>query len=80
MVGKVIDEKVKIHCTDNGKDLEGHVLSFKPKAFIEVAVQTLKIRLAYQEKQKVFVGGLGGKEFTLKESDLPKQWEEYVRR
>jgi hypothetical protein len=76
----MIDEKVKLHCTDNGKDLDGHILSYKPKAYLEVAVQTLKIRMAYQERTKVFVGSVGGKEFVLKESNLPTERKEFSRK
>ena len=76
----MIDEKVKLHCTDNDKDLDGYILSYKPKAYLEVAIQTLKIRMAYQERTKVFVGSLGGKEFVLKESGLPVERKEFSRK
>lgn len=75
----MIDAKVKIHCTDNGKDLDAHVLSYKPQAFLEVAFQTLKIRMVYKAQTKAFVGSLGGKEFVIKESDLPSDRKEYRR-
>lgn len=76
----MIDEKIKVHCTDAGKDFDMHVLSYKPKAFLEVAFQTIKIRLAYKEQTKAFVGSLGGREFVIRESDLPKQNAEFVRK
>ena len=41
----MIDAKVKVHCTDAGKDFDMHVLGYKPKVFLEVAFQTLKIRM-----------------------------------
>jgi len=75
----MIDSKIKIHCTDNGKDFEGHVLNYKPKAILEVAVQTLKIRMAYQDRTKVFVGSVGGREFTIKEDALPQERREFTR-
>jgi hypothetical protein len=34
----MIDSKIKIRCTDNNKDLDAHVLNYKSKAFLEVAV------------------------------------------
>jgi hypothetical protein len=75
----MIDAKVKIHCTDNGKDVDAHVLSYKPKAFLEVAFQTVKIRMIYKENTKVFFGSLMGREFVIKEDALPKDRQEYKR-
>ena len=75
----MIDSKIKIRCTDNGKDLDVHVLGFKPKAFLEVAVQTVKLRMVYKENTKVFVGNMVGREFVIKEDDLPQERKEYSR-
>ena len=75
----MIDAKVKIHCTDNGKDVEAHVLNYKPRAFLEVAFQTLKIRMVYKENTKAFVGSLGGREFVIREEALPGERKEYKR-
>ena len=75
----MIDSKIKVHCTDNGKDFDMHVLGYKPKAFLEVALQTIKLRLAYAERTRAFVGSLGGREFVIREDDLPKEKQEYKR-
>ena len=75
----MIDSKIKVHCTDNGKDFDMHVLSYKPKTFLEVAFQTIKLRLAYTERTRAFVGSLGGREFVMREDDLPKEKQEYKR-
>jgi len=75
----MIDAKVKVHCTDAGKDFEMHVLGYKPKAFLEVAFQTIKLRLAYMERTKAFVGSLGGREFVIREDSLPTERKEYQR-
>jgi len=75
----MIDEQVKVHCTDAGKDFDMHVLGYKPKAFLEVAFQTLKIRMVYKENTKAFVGSLGGREFVIREEALPKEYTEYKR-
>ena len=75
----MIDSKIKVHCTDNGKDFDMHVLGYKPKAFLEVAFQTIKLRLAYTERTRAFVGSLGGREFVIREDDLPKEKPEYKR-
>jgi hypothetical protein len=75
----MIDAKVKIHCTDNGKDVEAHILNYKPKAFLEVAFQTVKIRMVYKENTRVFFGSLMGREFVIKEDALPKEHKEFKR-
>jgi hypothetical protein len=75
----MIDAKVKIHCTDNGKDVEAHVLNYKPQVFLEVAFQTVKLRMIYKENTKVFFGSLMGREFTIKEDSLPKEQKEFRR-
>ncbi len=75
----MIDAKVKVHCTDNGKDFDMHVLGYKPKTFLEVAFQTLKIRMIYKENTKAFVGNLGGREFVIVEDSLPTERKEFKR-
>lgn len=75
----MIDSEIKVHCTDAGKDFNMHILGYKPKAFLEVAFQTLKLRLAYMERTKAFVGSLGGREFVVREDNLPKEYKEYQR-
>jgi hypothetical protein len=73
----MIDAHVKVHCTDAGKDFDMHVLGYKPKAFLEVAFQTIKLRLVYKENTKAFVGSLGGREFVIREDALPKENKGY---
>lgn len=75
----MIDAKVKIHCTDNGKDIEAHVLSYKPRAFLEVAFQTVKLRMVYKENTRVFFGNLMGREFVIAEDALPQERKEFQR-
>lgn len=75
----MIDAKVKVHCTDAGKDFDMHVLGYKPKSFLEVAFQTLKIRMVYKENTKAFVGSLGGREFVIREENLPSTKQEFQR-
>ena len=73
----MIDSKIKVHCTDAGKDFDMHVLGYKPKVFLDVAFETIKIRLAYTERTKVFVGSLGGREFVVQENALPQERRGY---
>ena len=56
-----------------------HVLAYKPKAFLEVAFQTVKIKLSYLERTRAFAGSIGGREFVIREDDLPKEKQEYKR-
>ena len=75
----MIDSKIKVHCTDAGKDFDMHVLGYKPKAFLDVAFQTLKLRLVYMERTRAFAGSLGGREFVVREDELPRERGEYKR-
>ena len=76
----MIDAKVIIHCTDNDKDVEAHILNYKPKAFLEVAFQTVKIRMVYKENTRVFFGNLMGREFVIREDSLPQEYRKDYRR
>ena len=75
----MIDSKIKVRCTDAGKDFDMHILGYKPKEFLDVAFQTLKLRLVYMERTKAFAGSLGGREFVVREDDLPKERKEFQR-
>lgn len=75
----MIDTKIKVHCTDAGKDFDMHILGYKPRVFLDVAFETIKLRLAYLERTKAFVGSLGGREFVVREETLPKDKREYQR-
>jgi hypothetical protein len=75
----MIDSLIKVHCTDAGKNFDMHVLAYKPKAFLDVAFQTLKLRLVYMERTKAFAGSLGGREFVIREDELPNERKEFQR-
>ena len=79
LVDKMIDALVKVHCTDAGKSFDMHVIGYKPKAFLEVAFQTVKIRLQYIERTRAFAGSLGGREFVIREEELPQERKEFRR-
>lgn len=76
----MIDEIVKVHCTNHEKDYDMHVLRYKPKAILEVAFHTVKIKLSYVERTRVFVGNLGGREFVVREDNLPKDPPRFKKR
>jgi len=73
----MIDTELTLTCTDNGKKVQSYVLAFKEQAFIDVAVNTVRIKLVYN--RGTYAGSLGGYEFSIKESLLPKSYKEYKR-
>ena len=54
-------------------------IDLQGKAYLDVAFETLKIRMVYKPQGQVFVGNLGGREFVVKESTLPNERQEYNR-
>lgn len=70
-----------LHCTDKNVDVEGHILNYKSGLFLEVAVNTIKIKMTYRDRVKAYVGGMAGLEFTIKEESIPKgnSFKEYQR-
>ena len=75
----MIDAKIKVHCTDNNKDLEAHILNFKKGLFLEVAINTIKLRMTYRDRVRAYVGSMAGKEFVVKEDTLPTERKEFQR-
>lgn len=73
----MIDQELTLTCTDNGKQVQAHVLAFKPQAFLDVAVNTVRIKLMYN--QGTYAGSLGGYEFSIRENQLPKTGSAYSR-
>jgi hypothetical protein len=65
--------KVMLHCTDKGVDVEADVLTIKKQKFLEVAINTVKVKLSYTNKK--YVGSMAGLEFVIREENIP---EEYV--
>ena len=73
----MIDKELTLTCIDNGKKVQCYVLAFKERAFIDVAVNTVRIKLTYN--QGTYAGSLGGYEFSIKENQLPNVSKEYRR-
>jgi len=70
-------DEIDVSCTDNGKTVKGYILSIREGLQLEVSINTVKIRFNYQNG--VYVGSMSGLEFVVKESDLPKDTQEYQR-
>jgi hypothetical protein len=64
--------KVMLHCTDKGVDVEAHVLNHKKGQFLEVAVNTVKLRMTYQNR--AYAGSMAGLEFVVREDDVPEEY------
>lgn len=64
-------DEVEVTCTDNGKKVTGFILHYRPMSQLEVSLNTVKIKLSYQNG--FFVGSMAGMEFTVDASSLPIQ-------
>lgn len=69
--------KIKLFCTDKDRFVDADILNHKPKAFLEVALNTVKLRMTYMNN--AYVGSMAGLEFVIKEGELPKEYKEYQR-
>lgn len=72
--------KISLYCTDKNQYVDGDVLNHRPKVFLEVALNTVKLRMKYINN--VYVGSMAGLEFTVKENDVPEEYtyKEFKRR
>jgi hypothetical protein len=75
----MIDSELTVTCTDNDYKVPAHVLAFKDKAYIDVAINTVRIRMTYNKVTAAYAGSLGGYEFVIKENELPKPRQGYNR-
>lgn len=70
--------KIMLHCTDKNVNVEAYILNHKKDIFLEVAVNTVKIRMNYIKNTKAYVGNMAGLEFVVRENDVPserrKEW------
>lgn len=65
MMKTTYDDKCKIHNTDHDKTVDGEVLEFQPQRRLVVSLErSVKITLAYDNKHHIYVGSMGGMEFT----------------
>jgi hypothetical protein len=61
-----------LHCTDKGVDVEADVLNHKKGQFLEVALNTVKLRMTYMNR--AYVGSMAGLEFTVREDKVPEEY------
>ena len=70
---------IKVHCTDKGMDVDGFVLNHNPGVFLDVAINTVKVKLSYDEQFNQYVGSMAGLERIVKADAIPDQMEEFKR-
>lgn len=65
MANTVYDEHCILHCTDNDKELTVDILDFRPQHYLKVSIEkSFALNLAYNKQHNIYVGSIGGKEFT----------------
>ena len=70
---------IKVHCTDKCMDVDGFILNHRHKMFMEVAINTVKVKFQYDPQFDQYVGNMAGLEWIVKGADLPDQYDEYKR-
>lgn len=73
----MIDSQIQVYCTDNNKTVTAHVLNFKENVFLNIAINTVNVRLTYMNG--AYSGSMAGMEFVVKASQLPTKFAEYKR-
>ena len=68
----MLDQMVPVYCTDNGKETNGYILNVKRDNFLEVSLNTVRVKFIYNPKHKEYVGNMAGYEFVVKDADLPE--------
>lgn len=66
--------EITITCVDTGKDAIGHILGIKQREYIDVAINTVRVRMNYIKG--FYVGKMAGIEFNIHEDCLPKQYDD----
>ena len=59
---KELPKTVTVHCTDKGQSIEADLINFHEDKFIDVVLNTVRIKLVYNGK--LYVGNMAGLEFT----------------
>jgi len=59
---------IPVTCTDNDQVVDAELLGFQDKKFIDVTINTVRVRLVWTGK--VYVGNMAGYEFTAKAPEV----------
>ena len=54
-----------VHCTDHDRSVDAEILQFAPEKKLSVSLdRSVKVTLIYEPKHQIYVGSMGGLEFT----------------
>jgi hypothetical protein len=70
---------IKVHCTDKGMDVDGFILNHRHNMFMEVAINTVKVKFQYDAQFDQYVGNMAGLEWIVKGADVPDDYHEFKR-
>lgn len=60
-------DKIPVYCSDTDKTVMAEVLEFKPRQFLNVAVErSIRLTMKYDNKHDQYVGIMAKLEFTAK--------------
>lgn len=74
-----MSDSIDVYCTDKDQHVSGHILNHHPGVFMDVAINTVKVKLNYNKQFDQYVGNMAGLEWIVKGADLPDQYDEYKR-
>lgn len=61
----VYDDTCVLHCTDNDTEVTAEVMDFRPEHYLKCSIKRqIAIQLSYNAQHKVYIGSMGGLEFT----------------
>lgn len=67
--------QIQLYCTDRDKNVNAEIATFREENKIEVVIEkTIKLRLDYNPRNKIYVGSTNGLEFLIKADDIPKEY------
>jgi len=74
-----MSEEIKVHCTDKGMDVNGYILNHNPGVFMDVAINTVKVKLTYNKQFNQYVGSMAGFEWIVTSENIPKDIPQFKR-
>ena len=74
-----MSEEIKVHCTDKGMDVNGYILNHNPEVFMDVAINTVKVKLTYNKQFNQYVGSMAGLEWIVTSENIPKDIPQFKR-
>jgi hypothetical protein len=63
-----LPKTVKVKCTDNDKVVDADLWGYQEKKYIDVTINTVRVRLNYTGK--LYVGNMAGYEFTAQAPEI----------